>query len=114
MSRLSIHPIAEGGFFSSNLYHRVRPSYPKDAVTFLLHKLGLLDVPSYGQAKVLELGAGTGKFTLTMQEVLRCKNIEIISSEPLLSMRETFRKILPKVQIKEFSAEEIGKINKEF
>lgn len=110
-SEMSVHPIAESGFTSSELYDRVRPGYSKEAVTFLLHKLGVV----YGKnatsnmqpTHILELGAGTGKFTRTLQDVLRGSNVEMITSEPLLSMRQEFAKIFPELKIKDFSAENI-------
>ena len=111
-SEMSVHPIAESGFSSSELYDRVRPGYSKEAVRFLLHKLGVV----YGKnatsnmqpTHILELGAGTGKFTRTLQDVLRGSNVEMITSEPVLSMRQEFAKIFPELKIKAFSAENIG------
>lgn len=111
-SEMSVHPIAESGFTSSELYDRVRPGYSKEAVSFLLDKLGVV----YGKnatsnmqpTHILELGAGTGKFTRTLQDVLRGSNVEMITSEPVLSMRQEFAKIFPELKIKDFSAENIG------
>ena len=114
MSQTSVHPIAESGYSTpdtSQLYDRVRPSYSNESVNFLLEKLGVLPQnPSWDQPiRVLELGTGTGKFTRTLQEVLRGSNVQIIASEPLLSMREKFTKNFPDIEIKDFSAENIGK-----
>ena len=111
MSQTTVHPIAESGFSTSQLYDRARPSYSKEAVSFLLEKLGVPPQnPSWDQpVRILELGTGTGKFTRTLQEVLCGSNVEIIASEPLHSMRKQLRKNLPDMEIKSFSAENIGK-----
>ena len=109
-----IHPIAQGGFDkldSSQIYERSRPSYSEEVVHFLLDKLG---IATFGASpsqplRILELGAGTGKFTGTLQEVLRDSKVQIIASEPLLSMREEFEKKHPGIVIKDFPAENIGR-----
>ena len=117
MSQVSklIHPIAQGGFDkldSSKIYEQYRPSYSKEVVHFLLDKLG---IATFGASpnqtlRILELGAGTGKFTGTLQEVLsRDSKVQIIASEPLLSMREEFGKRHPDISIKDFPAENIGR-----
>ena len=107
-----VHTIAESGFATSELYDRVRPSYSKEAVSFLLEKLGVLPCNSSSDlqpARILELGAGTGKFTRILRDVLRGSSVKIITSEPLLSMRQKFTKNFPEIEIKDFSAENIGK-----
>ena len=56
---MAVHEVAEEGFGrEAEVYERVRPSYPADAVTWLVDNLGL------GPGRiVLDLAAGTGKFT---------------------------------------------------
>ena len=112
VSKMSVHPTAESGFTSSELYDRVRPGYSKEVVSFLLDKLGVIhgkNAPSDMQpTRILELGAGTGKFTRTLQDVLRGSNVQMIASEPVLSMRQEFAKIFPDLKIKDFSAENMG------
>jgi len=112
MFQVSVHPIAQGGFDkpdTSQIYERARPGYSKDVVNFLLNKLGIatFDASSNQPLRILELGAGTGKFTGTLQEVLRDSKVKIIASEPLLSMREEFRRKHPDITIKDFPAENI-------
>ena len=111
MSETSVHPTAESGFSTSQRYDRARLGYSKETVNFLLEKLGILPQnPSWDQQiQVLELGAGTGKFTRTLQEVLRgSNNVHIIASEPHHSMRQEFVKNFPDIEIKNYSAENIG------
>ena len=110
----SVHPVAQGGFDEldkSQIYERSRPSYSNEVVHFLLDKLGIAtSAASTNQPlRILELGAGTGKFTSTLQEVLRDSEVQIIASEPLLSMREEFGKKHPDISMKDFSAENIGR-----
>jgi len=114
MSQDSVHPIAQGGFDkldTSQIYERSRPSYSREVVHFLLDKLGITTSasPSNQPLRILELGAGTGKFTSTLQEVLRESEVQIIASEPLLSMREEFEKKHPDISMKDFPAENIGR-----
>ena len=114
MSQDSVHPIAQGGFDkldSSQIYERARPSYSNDVVNFLLDKLGIATfyASSSQPFRILELGTGTGKFTGTLQEVLRDSKVQIIASEPLLSMREEFRRKHPDIAIKDFPSENIGR-----
>jgi len=110
MSEKRVHPAAESGFSTPQLYDRARLGYSKETVTFLLEKLGILPQnPSWDQQiQVLELGAGTGKFTRTLQEVLCGSNVHIIASEPHHSMRQEFVKNFPDIEIKDFPAENIG------
>lgn len=113
MSQASVHPIAQGGFDKLNLsqiYDQVRPNYSRDVVNFLLDKLGISisDASSDQPLRILELGAGTGKFTGTLQEVLRDSKVQIIGSEPLLSMREELKKKHLDMDIQDFVAEKIG------
>jgi len=114
MSQGSVHPIAQGGFDKldvSQIYEQCRPSYSKEVVHYLLDKLGIATsaAPSNKPLRILELGAGTGKFTSTLQEVLHGSKVQIIASEPLLSMREEFGKKHPDISMKDFPAENIGR-----
>ncbi|KAH7023081.1 S-adenosyl-L-methionine-dependent methyltransferase [Ilyonectria destructans] len=79
-----IHDAASKGFHNASSYDAHRPSYGDAAVSSLLKHLGLEGEP---QSRIVDLGAGTGKFT----EVLaaRPEEFEIIAVEPLDSMRET-------------------------
>jgi len=60
-----------------------RPTYPANAVTSLLTHLNLNSFPN---AKILELGAGTGKFTELLAN--RAEKYEILAIEPHREMRE--------------------------
>jgi SAM-dependent methyltransferase len=75
-------------------YDRGRPTYPDDAVDWLL--------PG-GARKVLDLGAGTGQ--LTRQLVAR--GLDVVAVEPSDGMREQLIRALPNVSALAGSAERI-------
>ena len=78
----------------ADAYHRGRPSYPDDAVTWLTGPEPLI---------VLELGAGTGKMT----ERLVALGHDVHASEPDLAMLEILRRNLPDVPSSATGAEDI-------
>ncbi|MBE3044469.1 SAM-dependent methyltransferase, partial [Candidatus Bathyarchaeota archaeon] len=77
-----VHQNASTGFHNAKAYDAHRPSYPAPAVDSFLSDLGVADRRG---ARVLEVAAGTGKFT----EVLaaRPEGFEVLATEPLASMR---------------------------
>jgi ubiquinone/menaquinone biosynthesis C-methylase UbiE len=79
---------------AADAYERARPSYPDEAVDWLL--------PA-GAHTVLDLGAGTGK--LTRAQVAR--GLEVIAVEPIDEMRASLEATLPEVQALKGTAEDI-------
>jgi SAM-dependent methyltransferase len=75
-------------------YERGRPLYPDLAVGWVLPP---------GAARVLDLGAGTGKLT----RQLRGRGLEVIAVEPSAGMRETLRRAVPGVSVLAGAAERI-------
>jgi SAM-dependent methyltransferase len=75
-------------------YDRARPSYPADAVTWLVGS---------GLSTVVELGAGTGKLT----ELLVAAGHDVIATDPLPSMLSHLRKRVPDARVAVASAEHI-------
>ena len=112
-----VSDVARKAFASSANYDNVRQDYPVEAVKFLLRKLGLKDHESMDGAApgterpftILEVGCGTGKFTRVMVEVLKGKNVKVIASEPLQSMCEQFKVMVPDAEIIQCPAEKIRK-----
>jgi ubiquinone/menaquinone biosynthesis C-methylase UbiE len=74
-----LHPLAAVGFDRAAAeYERARPSYPDDAVAFVVDRLGI----GPGR-RVLDLAAGTGKFT----RLLVPTGADLVAVEPLAAMR---------------------------
>lgn len=79
---------------AADAYARARPGYPDDAVDFLVG-------PAH---RVLDLGAGTGKFTAS----LAARGLDVVAVEPSTRMLAQLRAALPGVEAHEGSAEATG------
>jgi SAM-dependent methyltransferase len=75
-------------------YERGRPSYPPEAIDWLL--------PT-GARKVLDLGAGTGKLTTRLVE----RGLDVVAVDPIPEMLEVLRASLPDTVALLGTAEEI-------
>lgn len=75
-------------------YERGRPSYPPEAIDWLL--------PS-GARDVLDLGAGTGKLTTRLVE----RGLDVVAVDPIAEMLEVLRRSLPDTPALLGTAEEI-------
>ncbi|GAA2875964.1 putative methyltransferase [Actinoplanes cyaneus] len=75
-------------------YRRGRPSYPRQAVDWL--------VPA-SATTVADLGAGTGKFT----ELLVAAGFDVIAVEPSEAMREQLTEVVPAAAVHDGTAENI-------
>jgi SAM-dependent methyltransferase len=75
-------------------YERGRPSYPPEAIDWLLPP---------GARDVLDLGAGTGKLTVRLVE----RGLDVIAVDPIPEMLEVLRRSLPDTPALLGSAEEI-------
>lgn len=95
----AIHQAAARGFASqADTYARGRPEYPAEIDTWLR---GTLDLHA-GRA-VLDLGAGTGKFTRRLVQT----GAAVIAVEPVAQMRAQLAAAVAPVQVLEGSAEAI-------
>ena len=109
--------LAATAFKASANYEEARPTYTVESVKFLLEKLEILEEKENEKSNftrkqpltVLELGCGTGKFTRVLMEVLEGIEARVIASDPLDTMLEQFRKILPNVELQQYSAENVGR-----
>ena len=81
-STASISPAAEAGFRDATAYDAYRPSYPAEAVDAFLARLGVAGAPG---ARVVEVAAGTGKFT--EQLARRPERFAVRAVEPHDGMR---------------------------
>ena len=76
---MTIHPSAAVGFASAaDIYERARPSYPQEAIDWLVTQTGL----GPGRS-VVDLGAGTGKLT----RLLLPTGARVAAVEPIAEMR---------------------------
>ena len=86
---MTVHEVAEEGFGrESETYERVRPTYPADAVAWLVDHLDI------GPGRtVADLAAGTGKFT----RLLVPFDATLLAAEPVEGMRRAFLAAVPGV-----------------
>jgi SAM-dependent methyltransferase len=75
-------------------YERGRPSYPPEAIDWLLPRTA---------KKVLDLGAGTGKLTTRLVE----RGLDVVAVDPISEMLELLRASLPQTRALLGTAEEI-------
>ncbi|ALI09134.1 MULTISPECIES: class I SAM-dependent methyltransferase [Pseudomonas] len=95
----NIQKAAQIGFSSqAHTYAKGRPNYPSELSAWLEQELDLLP----GSA-VIDLGAGTGKFT----RLLKSMALDVIAVEPVEAMRAEFAQSLPDVRIVEGTADSI-------
>jgi SAM-dependent methyltransferase len=74
-----LDPVAAAGFASAaEVYERARPSYPDDAVAWMVERTGL----GPGDT-VVDVGAGTGKLT----RLLGVSGARVVAVEPIPEMR---------------------------
>lgn len=82
MAKHVLPKAAADGFADAGAYDAHRPSYPAGAVERLVDKLNLADAT---HARVVEIAAGTGKFTELL--AARDENFDIVAVEPHEGMR---------------------------
>lgn len=94
---------AQVGFAKSEAYDQHRPSYTPSAVEELLKQTR---VSGSKHAKILDLAAGTGKFTQSL--AARPEEYDVVAVEPHDGMRDVLQnKKLPRVTIKTGTADSI-------
>ncbi|WP_322029697.1 class I SAM-dependent methyltransferase [Paraburkholderia sp. J76] len=94
----AVHHSAEQGYTpaAADLYVRGRPDYPPEVNAWLRETLGLA-----AGATVVDLGAGTGKFTRRLLET----GAHVIAVEPVAAMRAKLAAALPEVDTRAGTAE---------
>lgn len=93
----SLHAVAAAGFaVGADAYERTRPSYPPEALQLVF---GVIERASSSESSahtgplpVLDLAAGTGKFTRLLAAHPR---LQVVAVEPVAAMRRVFAQVLP-------------------
>ncbi len=94
---MAVHRLARTGFqASSDAYERGRPSYPPDAVAWLVEALRI----GPGSA-VVDLAAGTGKLT----RLLVPTGARLVAVEPVEAMRAKLAEMVPGMRVLDGTAE---------
>ncbi|WP_151750698.1 class I SAM-dependent methyltransferase [Acinetobacter bereziniae] len=95
----SLHPAAQKGFSTAaELYQQARPNYPQAVVQWLIEDLALSP-----DSKVVDLGAGTGKFLPYLKQATP----NIIAVEPVSEMLEQLKIVHPDVQTLQAKSDQI-------
>jgi len=95
----SLHPAAQQGFSAAaELYQQVRPNYPVDIIHWLKQDLAINP-----QAKVIDLGSGTGKFLPYLKHVTP----NIVAIEPVTEMLEQLKIVHPDVHTLQAKSDQI-------
>jgi len=92
------HAAAEGYQANADRYVKGRPDYPPEITTWLRDTIGL-----HAGMTVIDLGAGTGKFTPRLLET----GAQVIAVEPVAQMLEKLSAVLPQVKTLAGTAESI-------
>ncbi len=87
---------ADGFGQGAAAYEAGRPSYPADAVGWLVEEIGI--TPG---RRIVDLAAGTGKLT----RLLVPTGADLLAVEPVAAMRDQFRVAVPDVEVVEGTAE---------
>ena len=100
----AVHPVAAAGFNADQgIYETARPSFPPAAVEFVAAHIAptLADLATASETSVLDLAAGTGKWT----RLLRPFGIgRLVAVEPSPGMRREFERLCPEVTVVDGSA----------
>jgi ubiquinone/menaquinone biosynthesis C-methylase UbiE len=109
MSNAGFSELAQSGFAPSAAYDTHRPTYPAAAVNTLLSNLEITNVSG---AKIVDIAAGTGKFTEILSQ--RSEKYEITAIEPHDGMRgELERKGLERVKVVRGTGERMERVEDE-
>ncbi|MGH9031964.1 MAG: class I SAM-dependent methyltransferase [Acidimicrobiia bacterium] len=94
---MAVHEVAQQGFGSeAATYERSRPSYPPDAVAWLVGNVGIT-----AGATVVDLAAGTGKLT----RLLAPTGADVVAVEPVEGMRRVLAEVVGGVPVVAGTAE---------
>jgi SAM-dependent methyltransferase len=92
-----VHNVAAAGFNDPGDYEAARPSYPPDAIAWLVEHLRL-----GAGTRVADVAAGTGKLTRLLEPSV---GAGLLAVEPVPGMRATFSRLLPAIPLVAGTAE---------
>lgn len=96
----AVHQTAVEGYKAvGEDYEKGRAGYPSEVAVFLLQRLGVIG----STAPVVEVAAGTGKFT----RQLLAAGVDPVIVEPVAHMRETLASLNPGIEQRDGAAEEM-------
>lgn len=90
-----VHNVAAVGFENeADAYERTRPSYPPEALRLVVGTIerAAQAAGSQGPLPVLDLAAGTGKFTRLLAAH---PQLQVVAVEPVAAMRRVFNTVMP-------------------
>jgi SAM-dependent methyltransferase len=94
-----VHPVAAAGFgAAAELYERARPTYPAEAIDWLVARAALGP-----DRTVVDVGAGTGKLT----RLLVPSGARVVAVEPVAEMRAKLEELVPGVETADGTAEQL-------
>lgn len=86
-----VHDVAARGFGAeAAAYDRARPSYPPDAIAWLVERLGIKP-----GRQIVDLAAGTGKLTTLLADT----GADLVAVEPVAAMRDRLRAQQPRIPV---------------
>lgn len=105
-----VHPVAVGGFNkkTASLYDAKRPEYSSEAADAVLKYMNLdnLEALENLSADILELGAGTGKFTKSILPKIK-KPVKYLATDPMEGFLEQAKMNCPNIATRVCLAEDL-------
>jgi len=99
-----LHKVAAVGFSEASTYEKARPTYPIAAVDHLADSIKkLFSNKKPNEIKVIDLAAGTGKFTRLINQY----GFDLVAVEPVDGMKNEFVKVLPDVKLISGTAQQL-------